>query len=116
MIGYYQPWEKVPAYRRIRVPNCLWVRIKYKRKDLDVHSLNDFINIENREGLILLIKAVKFRLDNQIEQAKNYETEGMRLLSNEAEALRPPGLNAPQVIFSEGIDREYTRDELYLHY
>ena len=41
MIGYYQPWETVPAYRRIRVPNCLWVRIKSKRKDRTGEELRD---------------------------------------------------------------------------
>jgi hypothetical protein len=115
-IGYYQPWETVPAYRRIRVPNGTFLSIKYKRKDLVVRGCNDWINMDNREALILLVKAVKFRLDNQIDQAKAYEMEGVRLLSNEADQLRPKGLDAPQVIFSEGIDRSYTKDELYLHY
>lgn len=115
-IGYYAPWETVPTYRRIRVPNINWLRIKYKRKDLEVRNKCDWINIENREGLLLLLKAVKFRLDNQVEQAKAYEAEGMRLMSNEADAIRPPGLNAPQVIMCDGIDRQYTRDELFLHY
>lgn len=116
MVGYYQPWETVPSYRRIRTPRVIWARIKYRRKDLDVRSAHDWIAIENREALILLIKAVKFRLDNQIEQAKAYETEGMRLLSNEADALRPPSLQTPQVTFSEGIMRPENLDELYLHY
>lgn len=102
-IGYYQPWETSPLYRRIRVPNRSWIKIKYRKKDLDVRAESDWINIENREALLLLLKAVKFRLDNQIETARAYETEGMRLLSNEAEALRPPGLDSPQITWSEGL-------------
>ncbi len=100
MIGYYLPWETVPSYRRIRVPDRDWVRIKYRRKDVEVRGEIDWINIDNREALLLLLKAVKFRLDNQIEQAKAYEMEGMRLLSNEAETLRPPATNNPQIIFN----------------
>jgi len=116
-IGYYLPWETTPSYRRLRAPNRSWLRIKYRKKDLEVKGLGDWINIENREALLLLLKAVKFRFDNQIEQAKSYETEGMRLLSNESESLRPPGISAPQVIFSDGKGgAEYLRDDLWLHY
>lgn len=104
LIGYYMPWETTPSYRRIRVPNKSWIRIKYKRKDLEVRGVGDWINIENREALLLLLKAVKFRLDNQLENARLYELEGMRLLSNEAEALRPNAISPPQVIFSEWRD------------
>jgi hypothetical protein len=110
LIGYYQPWETNPNYRRIRVGDQSWVRMKYKKKDLEVRGSADWINIENREALILLLKAVKFRLDNQIDQAKNYEIEGMRLLSNEIESLRPPAISGPQIIFD---DFPYTCDRLF---
>ncbi len=111
-IGYYQPWETSPSYRRVKVPNASWIRIKYKKKDLEVRSELDWINIENREALLLLLKAVKFRRDNQIAMAKEYETEGMRLLSNEAEALRPPAISPPQVIWNDGIPADQ-RDTLF---
>jgi hypothetical protein len=105
-IGYYMPWETVPSYRRIRVPDRSWVRIKYKRTDIEVRGEGDWININNREALLLLVKAVKFRLDDQLEKARNYELEGMRLLSNEAESLRPNAISPPQVVFSEYRDNE----------
>lgn len=103
-IGYYMPWETVPSYRRIRVPDRSWIRIKYKRRDIEVRGSGDWINIDNREALLLLVKAVKFRMDNQLEAARNYELEGMRLLSNEAEALRPSAISPPQVIFNDYKD------------
>lgn len=103
LIGYYQPWEINPSYRRIRVPDRTWIRIKYRRKDLEVRGTGDWINIDNREALFLLLKAVQFRLQNQIEQARGYEAEGLRLLSNEAEALRPPALIGPIITFNEGL-------------
>lgn len=115
-VGYYLPWETNPYYRRVRVPRRSWIRIKYRKRDLEVCGPQDWINIENREALLLLLKAIKFRLDNQIDQAKVYEAEGLRLLSNEAEALRPPGIQPPQIIFSDGQGRDWPRDELYLHY
>lgn len=100
-IGYYLPWETNPTYRRIKVRDEDSLRIKYRRKDLEVRSQSDWINIENREALILLIKAVKFRLDNAIEQGRLYENEGLRLLSGEAEMLRPPSVVGPQIIWND---------------
>lgn len=106
-IGYYQPWETSPNYRRIRVPDRSWLRIKYRKKDMEVRASTDWINIENREAILLLAKAVKLRLDNQLEQARLTEAEGMRLLSNDADALRPPAVNAPQIIISDSAQGFY---------
>lgn len=112
-IGYYQPWETVPSYRRIRVPDRSWLRIKYKRKDVEVRGVGDWINLDNREALLLLLRAVKLRKAEQLELARNYELEGMRLLSQEAESLRPNSISPPQVIFS-GSDTQYGEmDRLY---
>jgi hypothetical protein len=97
-IGYYHPWETVPSYRRIRVGDRSWLRIKYRRKDLEVRGMGDWINIENRQALILFCKAVKFRLDDQLERAVAYEKDGLRLISNQAESLRPSALTPPQII------------------
>jgi hypothetical protein len=110
-IGYYMPWETIPSYRRIRVPDRSWIRIKYKRRDIEVRGTGDWINIDNREALLLLVKAVKKRLDDRLEEARNYELEGMRLLSNEAEAIRPNAISPPQVIFSDY--RDTCGDSLY---
>lgn len=108
MIGYYQPWETDPRYRRVRVSNQTWIRIKYRRKDLEVRATTDWINIENREALLMLLKSVKFRLDNQIDQARGFESEGIRLLSNEAEALRPPAQIGPQITWGTGMPASET--------
>jgi hypothetical protein len=112
LIGYYLPWETNPSYRRIRVPDRSWIRIKYRKKDIEVRGSSDWINIENREALFLLLKAVKFRLDNQIDNAKSYEAEGLRLLANEADSLRPPAISPPQIIF-DGPDFGTTDTLLY---
>lgn len=109
-IGYYMPWETNPTYRRIKVQEKSWVRIKYKRRDIEVRGTGDWINIDNREALLLLLRAVKYRMDGRLEDARNYEIEGMRLLSNEAEALRPNAISPPQVIFT---DHQAQVDSLY---
>jgi hypothetical protein len=65
--------------------------------------VGDWVNIDNRESLLLLVKAVKFRLDNQLEMARAYEAEGIRLLSDEAEAIRPNVVSPPKIIFESTI-------------
>lgn len=110
-IGYYMPWETVPYYRRIRVPDKQWIRIKYKRKDIEVRGEGDWINLNNREALLLLCKAVRKRLDDQIDQAQRFENEGLRLLAKQAEALRPTNtIDPPQIIFTDVVQ---TRDTLF---
>ncbi len=101
LIGYYRPDETVPRYQRIHTQAKNWIRIKYKKKDMEVRSTRDWINIDNREVIILAVKAVNFRRKNQVAQAQEMETEAIRILNNEAAAKRPPGLAAPQIIFNE---------------
>lgn len=110
-IGHYMPWETVPSYRRIRVPDRSWVRIKYKRRDIPVRGEGDWIHINNREALLLLCKAVRKRMEDQLEQARLFELEGMRLLSNEAESLAPNAISPPQVIFSDDSTRSSNLDD-----
>lgn len=101
LIGHYQPWETKPLYRRIRVPNLSWIRIKYRKKDLDVKGLADWINIENRLAVLLYLKAVKCKLDGNFDQSIAAENEATRLMSEEAEANRPSGISPPQILFNQ---------------
>jgi hypothetical protein len=101
LIGYYRPEESVPAYVRLQTSARNWLRIKYRRRDVEVRSVNDWINIENREAIIMAVKAVNSRRKNNLDLARAQESEAIRLINNEAEAKRPPGLNSPQIIFNE---------------
>lgn len=101
LIGYYQPYETNPRYVRIQTQANNWIRIKYKKKDFEVRSRRDWINIDNREVITLAVKAVNFRRKNQLELASQMEAEAIRLTNNEANSKRPPGLSTPQIIFNE---------------
>ncbi len=117
-IGCYEPDETLPSYRRIRVPNKSWVRIKYKKANNDIRRLADFINLDNYEALRLACRAVKYRDDDKWDQARAAEAEATRILSEEAESLLPSGPRVPQIIngvfndngdslfYSSGGDRE----------
>ncbi len=102
-IGYYLPNETSPRYVRVRVGCQNWLKIKYKKRNFEVRSVNDWINVDNREALILAVKAVKERRKSNIELAKSLESESSRILAAEAQAKRPPGITPPQIIYSEGL-------------
>lgn len=112
-IGDYQPDETSPSYVRIKVPCNNWLRIKYRKRDLQVRSVNDWINIENREVLILAVKAVDYRRQNNIELASQLEAEAVRLLNNQAEASRPPAVNAPQIVMDVFPNQSYYEGMFY---
>jgi hypothetical protein len=101
LIGNYAPKETVPTYRRIRVPDHSWVRIKYKRKNLPVTSVKDWVNLENREALFLALRAVQSRRDRKYDEARIAESEAIRLINKEIEAKMPPSSIGPQIKFND---------------
>jgi hypothetical protein len=111
-IGYYRPEETIPTYVRIRVANNNWIKIKYKKKSYGITSVNDWVNVDNREVLILAVKAVQNRRRNNFDLASQCESEASRILEQEAEARRPPGISPPQVVWNEGIPAS-ERDVLF---
>jgi hypothetical protein len=102
-IGYYRPEETVPRYTRIRVSGRNWLKIKYRKRNFEVKSGSDWVNVDNREALILAVKAVQNRRRNNLDLAAQLEAEASRILSKEAEAKRPPGISPPQIIWNEGL-------------
>lgn len=103
-IGYMEPDETMPQYRRIKVPNKTSVLVKYKKATLDIKRQTDFINIDNYEALFLACRAVKFRTDDRYDQARAAEEEASRILSEETQAKLPSGPRVPQVI--NGVFRD----------
>lgn len=101
LIGYYRPEETIPSYVRVQTNARNWLRIKYKRRDFEVRSTKDWINIESREAIIMAAKSVQSRRKNNLDLARVQEQEAIRLINNEAESKRPPGLSSPQIIFNE---------------
>jgi hypothetical protein len=99
-IGYYQPWETAPSYRRLRVKAKSWVRVKYRRKDLEIRGPGDWINVENREALLLMCRAVKARADNQFDLARSAEGEAVRILNDAASASNPVTQDGACIVFS----------------
>lgn len=102
LLGHYLPWETAPLYQRIKTACKTYLRIKYKRKDLKVRGLGDWINIENEEALFFLLKAVRYGAQDDYDRSHAAMAEGMRLLSEEQQSkMSPAELNQPTIIYHE---------------
>lgn len=98
LVGWYEPAETIPQYRRIKVPHKSNVLVKYKKASLEITSMSDWISVDNYEALRLACRAVKFRLEDKLDEARKFEEESSRILSEETEAKRPSGPRTPQII------------------
>lgn len=102
LLGHYLPWETAPQYQRIKVASKTWIRVKYKRKDIKVRGIGDWINLDNEEALMFLLKAVKLGSQDAYAASQAAENEAMRLLSNQQESSSSPAeMNQPTIIFHE---------------
>lgn len=110
LVGQYEPDETIPQYRRIRVPNKTAVMVKYKKETLDIRNMTDWINVDNYEALRLACRAVKYRLEDSLDKARQFEEEASRILAEETEAKRPSGPRVPQIINGVYQDND---DNLY---
>jgi hypothetical protein len=100
LVGFYEPAETVPSYRRIKVPNKAATLVKYKKADLEIRSQQDWINTDNRQALILACRAIKFLNNDEYNKADAAKAAAVKILSEQIEAQRPSGPRVPQIINS----------------
>jgi hypothetical protein len=98
LVGWYEPSETEPQYRRIKTRHKSNVLVKYKKATLEITSMDDWIPLDNPEALRLACRAVKYRLDDSLDKARGFEEEASRILSEETAAKRPAGPRVPQII------------------
>jgi len=102
LIGLYRPEETSPRYQRLRIKNQSWVRIKYKKKDDEIRYLTDWINIDNREAFLQMLKAVKQDSLDHHDLAESAEAVAVKLMNEEATSKRPKQeLSGPQVLYTD---------------
>lgn len=111
LIGEYEPNETLPQYRRIKVPDKSATLVKYKKADLEIRSQRDFINLDNRQALILACRSVKFSMEDEFDKARVAESEAVRIWSQQIEAQKPSGPRVPQVV--NGVFRDDGDSLLY---
>lgn len=102
LLGHYLPWEEEPKYQRIKVACKTFLRIKYKRKDLAVRGIGDWINLENEEALMYFLKAVKYGEQDDYDKSDRAAAQGRKLLADQMNSgISPAELNQPTIIYHE---------------
>jgi hypothetical protein len=113
LIGYYEPDETNPQYQRLKVPENTWVRVKFRKADYIIRSLNDWISLNSSQALIMGVKAVKFRYDDKADLAAAYEKEATRLLSEDQAANQADVVIAPQIVNSDQFSQTQQEGLIY---
>lgn len=97
LLGKYAPDEIQPQYVRIRTTAENVVRVKFRRRNFDVTSEDDWIPVDNVDAFLLASRAVVKRDAEQYDAARWCEAEAERLLKETIRARRPGGIAPPQV-------------------
>lgn len=104
LLGVFEPDETKPRYRRIKINrNCQWVRICFRRRTLDVASVNDRIYLHSRLALVLAMRAVKKYDETDLAAALQFEANATRLLTERESVLASPVGSPMQVNDRTGL-------------
>jgi len=99
VIGELQPFETLPQYRRIRIPNSCqtWIRIRYKKRFFRIQSENDFIPISSSMAIVFAVRALELMRDNFVEQGGKMMDTAVGLLEDEKIIEEGPAVALLQV-------------------
>lgn len=99
LLAVYEPDEKLPQYRRIKISRaCKWVRIAYRRTNPVLTSRFDRIPLKSRLGFLLAIRALKYYAEPNIGEAQAFEANAARLEIEAQDAAEPPTYHPIMVV------------------
>lgn len=99
LLGIYEPDERLPQYRRIKLNrSCDWVRIAYRKTNPIFRSRFDHVPLRSRIALLCAVRAVKFYSDSLLAEAQTYEATAARMEFEAQSSAEPPSFMPAQVI------------------
>lgn len=98
LLGIYEPDERLPRYRRIRLDRaCSWARIFYRKSNPEIKSRYDRIPLMSPTAFFSAMRSMKKRLDNDHAGALEWEADAKRLEIEAQQTLEAPLLRPIQV-------------------
>lgn len=98
LIGIFENWEVKPLYRRIKISACGgWVRVAYRKRSLELRSLNDRILLHSRPALLMAFRALRFYDDGDFSNGNLAEANATRLLTERENSLTGPARMPVQI-------------------
>ena len=99
LIGYYDPTERHPSYRRLRLSRSSgWARIKYRKSNKTITSVTDWIDCDNKLAIKLACQAVKLYNQRRYDEALAAESQAARMLSEDQNVKQTPSPLGPQIV------------------
>jgi hypothetical protein len=91
LLGDFHPTEQQPSYRRIRVAKSTdWVRMKYRRRATDLLSERDFINLDSKMAILMMVQSHELLLKKFAEESDRYRKIAVDHLNRRNRALDGP--------------------------
>jgi len=99
LLGVYEPDERLPRYRRIKLSRpTTWARIAYLKKNPEITSRRDHVPMLSRIALLLAVRALKYYNELDLGSAHTYEADAARLEMEAQTRLEPPIASPLQVV------------------
>jgi len=99
LLAVYEPDERMPQYRRIKLNrSCSWARVAYRKTNPIFTSRFDRVPLKSRIGFLLAMRAVKAYSEGDAGTAHVFEVDAARLEIEAQSASEPPTYYPVQVI------------------
>lgn len=111
LLGVYEPDERIPQYRRIKLGRpCNWARIYYRKAKPQIVSRYDRIPLMSETAFFSAMRSMKKRMDYLHAEALEWEADAKRLEIEAQQTLEAPLLRPIQVVdrnrMLEAVDYE----------
>jgi hypothetical protein len=91
LLGDLHPTETTPAYRRIRInKSATSVRLKYRRRAFDVLTERDFINLDSRMAILMMVQSQELLFKKFVAESEQYRLIAVEYLNKRNRALDGP--------------------------
>lgn len=100
LLGIYQSYDRRPAFRRIQLTHCVnWVRVRFRRRNLQIRSRYDIIPLAPRQAIIMALRALKkYDEPGGIAEGEALEATAVRWMVEHQHTLSSPAVQPIQVI------------------
>jgi hypothetical protein len=91
LLGDLHPTETNPAYRRIKIAEkTQWVRMKYRKRSIAITSVRDFINLDSKMAIMMMVQSQDLLIKRFADEAERYRVISVEYLNKRNRALDGP--------------------------
>lgn len=87
-IGNIPSFETSPLYRRIQIrENAKWVRMKYRRRSYDLITEYDFINLDSKMAILMMVQSQELLMRKFADESERYRAIAVEYLNKRNRAI-----------------------------